>query len=55
MAVLIQHCVLFNGYDENATPDIILPCVLSKGYDGMPLLTLFASMCYTMAIRDYHN
>ena len=37
----------------HATPDIVRPCVLSKGGDGMPRPTSFDRVCHQWAIMAY--
>ena len=34
----------------HATPDVVRPCVLSKGHDGMPRPTSFDRVCYQKAM-----
>ena len=31
-------------------PDVVQPCLPSKGYDGMPRSTSFDRVCYPMAM-----
>ena len=38
----------------HATPDVVQPCVLPKGNDGMPCPTPFDCVCCPKAVMECH-
>ena len=60
MAVMACHArrrsIVFaiHGLSCHATPDVVQPCVLPKGDDGMPRPTLFDSVWCPKAVMSCH-